>query len=182
MPGRFPRPGPAQDETLTGQLEGHQWNAHGTGDVSIGFGLRTLDLLRAVFWTILLSPELSHPKYLSKFDHDLTGLPNPGIVVKGNHPQIAARFRVVNSPIYPENWGIASFHCLLLAAWEWCWLILVGSVQPVLSHPRISTWWCPIWSTWWRQDSWSNLEASWVRDYPSTIPTYCVPSLDPSVL
>ena len=28
--------------------------------------------------------------YLGKFDHDLTGLPNPGIMVNnGNHPQKA---------------------------------------------------------------------------------------------
>ena len=41
--GRLPRW--AEDETLTGQLEGHQWNAHGTRDLSIGFGLRVFDLL-----------------------------------------------------------------------------------------------------------------------------------------
>ena len=34
---------------------------------------------------------------LGKFDHDLTVLPNPGIMVnKRNHPQMAARFRLVN--------------------------------------------------------------------------------------
>jgi hypothetical protein len=34
---------------------------------------------------------------LGKFDHDLTVLPNPGIMVnKGNHPKIAQHFRFVN--------------------------------------------------------------------------------------
>ena len=34
--------------------------------------------------------------YIDKFDHDLTVLPNPGIMAnKGNHPQRAARFRLV---------------------------------------------------------------------------------------
>ena len=33
---------------------------------------------------------------LGKLDHDLTVLPNPGIMVnKGNHPKMAARFRLV---------------------------------------------------------------------------------------
>ena len=33
---------------------------------------------------------------LGKFDHDLTVLPNPGIMVKkGNHPQMAELFRLV---------------------------------------------------------------------------------------
>ena len=35
--------------------------------------------------------------YLGKFHHDLTVLPNPGIMVnKGNHPQMAELFRLVN--------------------------------------------------------------------------------------
>ena len=42
--------------------------------------------------------------YMGKFDHDLTVLPNPGIMAnKGNHPQMAARFRLVkyyNLPRY----------------------------------------------------------------------------------
>ena len=41
---------------------------------------------------------------MGKFDHDLTVLPNPGIMAnKGNHPQMAARFRLVkyyNLPRY----------------------------------------------------------------------------------
>ena len=33
--------------------------------------------------------------YLGKFNHDLTVLPNPGIMVsKGNHPQMAATIQV----------------------------------------------------------------------------------------
>ena len=42
--------------------------------------------------------------YLGKFDHDLTGLPNPGIMVyKRNHPKMAQQFRLVkyyNIPRY----------------------------------------------------------------------------------
>ena len=34
---------------------------------------------------------------LGNFFHDLTGPPNPGIMVnKGNHPKLAASFRLVN--------------------------------------------------------------------------------------
>ena len=35
-------------------------------------------------------------RYLGKFNHDLTVLPNPGIMVSiGNHPQMAELFRLV---------------------------------------------------------------------------------------
>ena len=36
---------------------------------------------------------IEDPLYLGKFDHDLTVLPSPGIMVKGNHPQMAEQFR-----------------------------------------------------------------------------------------
>ena len=40
---------------------------------------------------------------MGKFDHDLTVLPNPGIMAnKGNHPQMAARFRLVKSYNLPR--------------------------------------------------------------------------------
>ena len=44
--------------------------------------------------------------YLGKFHHDLTVLPNPGIMVsKGNHPQMAELFRLVKYyNLYPDIW------------------------------------------------------------------------------
>ena len=44
----------------------------------------------------LLSSSAHDVMYLGKFDHDLTFRPNPGIMDnEGNHPQMAARFRLV---------------------------------------------------------------------------------------
>ena len=41
-------------------------------------------------------PIYYYDMYLGKFDHDLTVLPNPGIMAsKENYPQMAARFRLV---------------------------------------------------------------------------------------
>ena len=40
---------------------------------------------------------------LGKFHHDLTVLPNPGIIVsKGNHPQMAELFRLVKYGNFPR--------------------------------------------------------------------------------
>ena len=37
----------------------------------------------------------NHTSYLGKFDHDLTVLPNPGIMVnKGNHSQMCRKIQV----------------------------------------------------------------------------------------
>ena len=41
--------------------------------------------------------------------NDLTVLPNPGIMVnKGNYPQMAARFRLVNCYNLPDGWSFFS--------------------------------------------------------------------------
>lgn len=42
------------------------------------------------------------------------------------------------------------------------WSFSLGGLDAAAAaHPRISTWWCPIWSTWWRLGSshWTNWEA-----------------------
>ena len=53
--------------------------------------------------------------YLGKFHHDLTVLPNPGIMVnKGNHPQMAELFRLVNYYNLPRYICIYIYMYILL--------------------------------------------------------------------
>ena len=92
----------AEDETPPGQLEGHQWNAHGTGDLSLGLGLRVFDFSICGFVPVV--------------------------------PHVIHHF---NGEIYWDDFLLLGGMMFGQSCWgEW------------FALPRISTWWCPIWSTW----------------------------------
>ena len=75
--------------------------------------------------------------YMGKFDHDLTVLPNPGIMAKkGNHPQMAARFRLVkyyNLPRYSIHIYIYIYTHLCMCVWGWCQFISYRGWNPKIA-------------------------------------------------
>ena len=57
----------------------------------------------------VVSPQPVHCTWVWVNYDDLTVLPNPGIMVnKGNYPQMAARFRLVNCYNLPDGWSFFS--------------------------------------------------------------------------
>ena len=65
------------------------------------------DIMKNDIWYHMVS--FLKYRYLGKFNHDLTVLPNPGIMVSiGNHPQMAELFRLVKYYSLPR--GIMWYH------------------------------------------------------------------------